>query len=121
MYNSVVLVGRTTMDVNVTSLESGLKVASMHLAVQRPFLNSDNEYDVDFIEIKLFEGIAQAVSSNCKKGSLVLVKGRIAIRKTEINEKKYTFTDVIGERVVFLNLKHTGTKQEEIEEFCEDL
>ena len=69
------------------------------------FKNQDGEYDVDFIPVVLWDGIAEAVANNCKKGSVVGVKGRIQIRQIEVKEIKLNVLEVVGERVSFINIK----------------
>ena len=45
MLNQVVLVGRLTDDVQVTTMENGKKVSSLVLAVQRTFKNPEGVYE----------------------------------------------------------------------------
>ena len=53
MLNQVVLVGRLTDDVQVTTMENGKKVSSLVLAVQRSYKNQDGIYEADFIRCTL--------------------------------------------------------------------
>lgn len=113
MLNNVVLVGRTVEDLTIVTLENGLKTCKLVLAVQRGFKNEDGNYDTDFIPITLWEGIAQATANNCKKGSVIGVKGRLQTRIIEIGDVKLKSIDLIGERVSFINLKkETQNKNE---------
>ena len=50
MLNQIVLVGRLTRDITVNKADSGIKVATMTLAVPRSFKNADGVYDTDFID-----------------------------------------------------------------------
>ncbi len=105
MLNNLVLVGRTVEDLTVVTLDSGLKTCRMVIAVQRGFKNQDGEYDVDFVPVVLWDGIAEAVASNCKKGSVVGVKGRVQVRLIEVKDIKLNILEVVGERVSFINVK----------------
>lgn len=106
MFNNVVLIGRTVEDLEVVTLESGLKTSKMVLACQRPFKNQETgEYDTDFIPVQLWQVVAEMTAQNCKKGSTVAVKARLACRTTEVNGTKIRVIEVIGERVIYINTK----------------
>lgn len=113
MLNQVVLVGRLTDDVEVTTMENGKKVSSLILAVQRTFKNPEGVYEADFIRCTLWNAIATSTSEYCHKGDIVGIKGRIQVSSYEDKDgtKKYS-TEVIAEKVTFLSSK----KPEEIEE-----
>ena len=111
MFNFVLLIGRTGSDVKVNTVDNGIKVANMTLAVNRSFKNAETgEYDVDFVTVVLWQGIAENVSKHVKKGSTVAVKGRVAVRSNEVNGIKINVMDIIGERVTFINLKNESTE-----------
>lgn len=106
MLNSVTLIGRTVEDLKVVTTESGLKTCKMVLACQRGFKNQETgEYDTDFIPVQLWQIVAEMASQNCKKGSTVCVKARLATRNVEAEGVKFKTVEVIGERVIFINLK----------------
>lgn len=107
--NNLVLVGRVVEDAKMTTLDSGLKVTNVTLAVQRPFKNEVDSYDTDFIPVQFWQGIAEIARDYCTKGSIIGVKGRIAIRTSDNGEKKIRVVDVIGERLSFIS---TVKKQE---------
>ena len=77
MTNGVYLIGRLVRDPEIKELESGKKVCNITLAVQRPFKNADGEYETDFFDCSLWEGIAFNTSEYSKKGDLIGVKGRL--------------------------------------------
>lgn len=108
MLNQVVLVGRLTDDPSVTKTESGQKVSTVTLAVNRSFKNPEGIYETDFIRCILWNVIAENTSEYCKKGDIVGVKGRIQVSNyvDKDNNKKYT-TEVIAEKVTFLSSKKT--------------
>ena len=99
--NNVIIVGRLVRDPEMKKLETGKKVCTMTLAVQRQYKNVDGEYETDFIDCDLWEGIAEATKEYCKKGDVVGVKGRLQTRATE-NGK---IMIVCAEKVTFLSSK----------------
>ena len=102
MLNSVELIGRLVADPEVNTIEEGVKVSRITLAVHRPFKNTEGEYGVDYIPVSFWYGAANLTEQYCSKGDLIFVKGRLIMKNHEINEKNYKFLELIGERVVFL-------------------
>lgn len=106
MLNNVVIVGRMVEDPKLVTLQDGVVVCNLTLAVVRPFKSQETgEYETDFIPIVLWRGIAQSVVDYCKKGSIIGVKGRLMNKYFEIDDKKYKTLELVGERVTFINLK----------------
>ena len=84
MMNQAMLVGRLTRDPEVVENESGTKYSNLTLAVPRNFKNEDGVYETDFIEITLWNNIAENTSEYCKKGDLIGVRGRIQVDSYEV-------------------------------------
>ncbi len=108
MLNQVVLVGRLTSDPELTKLETGKKVTTVTLAVQRSWKNEDGLYEADYIRCILWDAVAASTTEYCHKGDIVGVKGRIQTGNYDDKDgnKKYT-VDVIAEKVTFLTTKQT--------------
>lgn len=104
MLNQIVLVGRLVKDVEVKELESGKRVANAVLAVPRSFKNEYGEYDTDFIDVVIWNSIADNTAEYCRKGDLVGIKGRLETNDS-INEngEVRNYTQVVAERVTFLS------------------
>ncbi len=106
MFNSVILVGRVVEKPVCKQLDSGVTVATLTLAVVRPFKNSDGEYETDFIKCSLWEGIADIGAQYCTKGSVIGVKGRLAVRSTDVTfedaKKNIKVLEVVAERLSFI-------------------
>jgi single-strand DNA-binding protein len=100
--NKVILVGRLTRDPETRSLPSGQSVASFGLATGRVFndKNGQKQETTEFHNIVFFGRTAEIASQYLKKGTLVLVEGRIQTRNWQDNDgnKKYR-TEIIGERM----------------------
>ena len=97
MLNNVVLVGRLIASVELTEDDKERKNAKIVLAIPRPYKNDNGEYDTDFIECVLYNGIAQNTAEYCKKGDLIGIKGRIQ----GVDGKMI----IIAEKVTFLSSK----------------
>lgn len=109
MLNQVVLVGRLVKDLELKDYEKG-KYAQITLAVPRSYKNTDGEYETDFINCTLWQGVASNTSKYCKKGDIIGIKGRIQSSNYKVEDKtKYTM-EVIAEKVTFLSSKQEEEK-----------
>ena len=100
--NYVSLLGRLTRDVEVTYTQSGKAYARFSLAVSRGTSNRD---EVDFINCIAWEKRAETISQYFKKGSRILVQGRITTGSYEKNgETRYT-TDVVVNNFDFIETR----------------
>ena len=114
MLNNAVVVGRLVKDPEYHETESWKTMAKMILAVTRPYKNVDGEYESDFIECTLWQGIAENTVEYVKKGDLLGVKGRLASFEGEKEgEKYYRSNDFIVERVSFLSTKKQNKEKVE--------
>jgi len=106
MLNQVILVGRLVEDPKLVELESGKTTSVITLAVSRGFKNQSGEYETDFIHCVLWQGVAESTQQYCSKGSIIGVKGRIAVRNIEIGDgKKFKHNDIVAEKVTFISPK----------------
>mgnify|MGYP000069214310 CR=1 FL=1 len=103
MLNQVVLIGRLTKDPELKVLDSGKSVLNANLAVRRSYKNEEGKYDTDFIDVVLWEGLAESFAKYAEKGSLIAIKGRLDIQKYQVNEENYlNLIKVIAEKITYL-------------------
>ena len=108
--NSVSLIGRLTRDPEVRySAGSQTAVAKFTLAVNRPFAK-EGEQDADFIGITCFGKTAELVEKYMSKGRQVGVTGRIQTGSYEKDGRKIYTTDVIADRVEFLDRGNSSSE-----------
>ena len=102
-FKPVLLIGRLVNEPELVKTETGKKVLTIRLAVQRNFKNPDGIYEADFIRCKLWDGIAERTCEYCHKGDLIAVRGQLRTESYEDDkkEKKY-ITEVIVDRLNFL-------------------
>ena len=79
-YNRVILVGNLVRDPEIRYVQSGSPVAKFTIAVNRRTKQDDA---VDYIDIVAWDKLAETSNSYLKKGTPVLVEGRLAIRSYE--------------------------------------
>jgi len=80
--NKVILVGRLTQDPQKKVLNSGKEIVSFSLATDRYYIdkNKQKRQETEFHNIVLFGRLAKIAFDYLKKGSLVLVEGRLRSR-----------------------------------------
>ena len=106
MTNRAILLGRLTKDPEVRYTPSQKVVASLVLAVDRPFKNEKGEKETDFIPVVIWGKAAELVGNSCQKGHRLLVEGRLQIRNFEGKDgsKRYV-AEVVANSVEFIERK----------------
>ena len=79
MLNRVILIGRLTKDPELRYTPSGTAVAKFTLAVDRRQFR-DREKETDFIDIVVWQKLAETCTNYLGKGRLVAVDGRLQVR-----------------------------------------
>ncbi len=103
--NKAILIGNLTRDPELKSLPSGIKVCSFSLATNRVWKdkNGSRQESADYHNVVVFGRQAETVAQYMKKGSSILVEGRMQTRSWEdkgSGEKKYR-TEIIADRTQF--------------------
>lgn len=95
-------IGRLTKDPElIFSPGSGTAVTTFTLAVNRRFAK-EGQPQADFINIKVFGKMAEAVANYKKKGEQVGIAGRLSINNYEKDGQKLYFTEIIAEEIEFI-------------------
>jgi len=104
MFNKVILIGRLTRDPELRYTTTGIQVATFTLAVDRQFTNRQSEKETDFIDIVVWQKLAETCANYLGKGRLVAVDGRLQTRsyddKQGIRRKAF---EVVANDVRFLD------------------
>lgn len=104
--NAVVLIGRTTRDIDLRRTGNGTAVASFTLAVNRDFKTQDGQ-EADFIKCVAWKKTAELLEQYVHKGDKIALNGSIRIRNYEDNHgKKVYVTEVLVNHVEFLETKN---------------
>jgi single-strand DNA-binding protein len=78
MFNKVILVGNLTRDIELRYSQSGMGIAKTGIATSRKFTsNGEKKEEVCFIDVTFFGRSADIANQYLRKGSKVLVEGRI--------------------------------------------
>jgi len=99
--NKVILVGRVTQDPQLRNTPAGVPVCSFGLATNRIWndrTSGERKKTTEFHNIVLWRRLAETASQYLRKGSLVLIEGRLQTRNWEDQSgNKRWRTEIIGE------------------------
>ena len=103
--NKALIIGNLTRDPELKALPSGVKVCSFSVATNRVWKDKEGNKQeaADFHNIVVFGRQAETVSQYMRKGSQVMIEGRMQTRSWDdaaTGTKKYR-TEVIADRVQF--------------------
>lgn len=112
--NICVLIGRTTREVEVRYTGDNMAIATFNIAIDRP-PKRDGTKETDFPRVTCFGKTAENCEKYLAKGRLVGITGRIQTGSyTNKNGDKVYTTDVVADRVKFLEWGEKKEKQGDI-------
>lgn len=81
MFNKIILVGNLTRDVEIRYTGSSLAIGTTGIAVNRKFKSQTGESKEEtlFVDLSLFGRTAEIANQYLKKGSKVLVEGKLKL------------------------------------------
>lgn len=103
-FNKVVLMGNLTRDPELRTTPNGQNVTSFSLAVNRTWKNANGEQQeaVDYIDCNIWGKPAEIINQYMKKGSGILVSGRLQQRSWEQEGQKRSKIEVVVEDFNFV-------------------
>lgn len=103
MLNHITIMGRLTRDPELKRTGSGLAVANFTVAVDRDFPNKETgEKETDFINCVAWRHNGEFVSKYFTKGSMIVVSGRLQIRKwIDDNGNNRSTAEIVTDNVYF--------------------
>lgn len=83
MFNKVIMVGNLTRDVELRYAQSGIAIAKSAIATNRKYKtqNGEQKEEVCFVDFTLFGRPAEIANQYLKKGSKVLLEGRLVLEQ----------------------------------------
>ncbi len=103
--NKALIVGNLTRDPELKTLPSGMKVTSFSIATNRVWKDKDGNKKeaADFHNIVVFGRQAETSAQFLKKGSQVLIEGRLQTQSWDDanSGKKMYRTEIVADRVQF--------------------
>lgn len=102
--SKAILIGNVTREPVIKSTNTGKKVASFSVAVNRM-----KEGEADFHNVVAWEKLAEIVEKYVLKGTKVYVEGRLQNRSYEKDGVTKYITEIIATDLTLLGTKPTGT------------
>ncbi|PAF42036.1 single-stranded DNA-binding protein [Helicobacter sp. 11S03491-1] len=115
MYNKVIMVGNLTRDVELRYLPSGSALATLGLASNRRYKKQDGTQgeEVCFVDVKLFGRAAEVANQYLRKGSKVLIEGRLTLESwVDQNGAKKSKHTITAESMQMLDSKSSNIQDE---------
>jgi len=103
-YNKAIIIGNVTRDPEIKALPSGAKVTSLSVATNRVWKDQSGakKEQTDFHNVVVFGRQAETVAQYIKKGSMLMVEGRIQTRSWDDKDGKKNYrTEIVADRVQF--------------------
>lgn len=108
-FNKVLLIGNLTKDPEIVDLDSGVKLAKFTLATNKNWNTKEGEKkeQTDFHNVVAWRKLAEICSSYLKKGSAVLIEGKLSTNKytNKAGEKKIK-TEIHADEINFIRYKN---------------
>jgi single-strand DNA-binding protein len=118
MYQQLIIVGNLGRDPEMRYTPSGTPVTSMNIATNRKYTGSDGQVvkETTWFRVSVFGKMAETCAQYLKKGSAVLVEGRLTPDKTSGGPRTYQRQDgtmsatyeVFANNVRFLSSRSEG-------------
>lgn len=111
MFNKVILVGNLTRDVELRYLPNGSALAKLGLATNRRYKKQDGSQgeEVCFVDVNLFGRTAEVANQYLRRGSQVLIEGRLVLESwTDNNGQKRSKHSITAESMQMLGSKGEG-------------
>jgi len=114
-YNKVILMGNLTRDPDLRYIPSGLAVCEFSLAVEQNYkVHGETRDETCYVDIVVFGRQGEQSKAHLRKGSRVLVEGRLTQRRWETPEgRKRSKYEIIANAVQFVDWEQLPTPAEE--------
>ena len=103
-FSKAIITGNITRDPELRTTPSGSQVCSFSVAVNRNYKDSSGESkeDVSFIDCSAWGKAAEIIRQYAKKGTGILVSGRLDQRSWEKDGQKHSRVEIVVEDFNFL-------------------
>ena len=119
--NKVILIGRLGKDPAVKYTPSGRAVANFSIATNEAWTKEGEKHEqTDWHNIVLWGKTAEIAGQYLVKGSRVFIDGKLRTRQYDKDGQTHYMTEVIGDRLEFLDSKPQGQDNVPNEQGSED-
>lgn len=100
--NHITVTGNLTRDPEVKFTPSGIPVCEMRIGISTRVKGGD---DSIFVDVEAWEKQAESCGEHLRKGSWILVEGRLKQEQWESDGQRRSKISIVGHRIVFLDRK----------------
>ena len=111
MFNKIIIVGNLTRDVELRHLPSSTALATLGVASNRAYTKQDGTKadETCFVDVKLFGRTAEVASQYLRKGSKILIEGRLVYETwSDQNGQKRSKHSIVAETMKMLDSKNAS-------------
>ena len=113
MFNKVILVGNLTRDIELRYSQSGKAIGKTGIATSRKFTsNGEKKEEVCFVDVTFFGKSAEVANQYLRKGSKVLIEGRLNFEQWEQDGQKRSKHSVTVENMQMLDSRQDTQQQQ---------
>lgn len=114
MFNKIILAGNLTRDVEIRYSQNGSAIAKTAIATSRKFTaNGEKKEEICFVDLTFFGRSAEVANQYLRKGSKVLVEGRLNFEQwTDQNGQKNSKHSIIVETMQMIDSKSSSSMPE---------
>ncbi|MCK4666455.1 single-stranded DNA-binding protein [Candidatus Dependentiae bacterium] len=113
--NRIFMIGNLTRDPELKFTQAGTAVTNFSIAVNRSWKkqNGERQEETTFVRIITWRKLAEICNEYLKKGSTILVEGRLSNRSwtTQDGQKRSTI-EVIANNIQFINIPRRNKEEE---------
>lgn len=113
MLNKVTLIGRLGKDPEIKDLQNG-SVANLSIATTERWKDKDgkNQERTEWHRVNVWGKLAEICAQNLSKGRMVYVEGRLQTRSWDDKGVKKYATEIVADKVIFLDSPQTGPSED---------
>jgi single-strand DNA-binding protein len=104
--NKVLITGYCTQDAELRYIQSGAAVCNVRIGSTRRFKDGQGEWrdETCFVSVVAWRELAERCGNGLKKGSAVMVEGRLQSRSWETDDgQKRSVLEILADRIQFLD------------------
>jgi single-strand DNA-binding protein len=107
MYNKIVIIGNVGQDPQSKTLENGTKTTSFTLATSETWKDKqgNKQEETQWHTVKLWRGLAEVAEQYVKKGTKLMIEGKVTYRTYEKDGETKYFTEIVGKEMKMLGGK----------------
>lgn len=116
MLNTVTLMGRLITDPQLKKTPNDISVATFAVAVDRGYIDKDEQRQVDFIDVVAWRSTADFIEKYFSKGSMIAIVGALQTRSyIDKDGRKRKAVEVVASKVSFCGNQSQGNKHADFE------